>query len=394
MSLFNRAFVSLALYCAAIVPLVARAQNYSDIWWNPDESGWGLTLADHDTQLFGVWYTYAADGRPTWYVIPGGTFTQGKRLFSADIYRTTGPAYNAPFDSSLVTVTKVGTSHFDFSPPGLAPGTALFSYTLGSVSHTKQIQRQPFGNAATHWGTDFTDIWWNPNESGWGLTLAQHGNNVFGVWFTYDTSGNPLWMVLPGVTFNGNNSFSGSLYTTTGPYFASVPFNPANVVVTRVGTASITLNGRGGAFTSTVNGFVQTKPTTGQPFGTPPPPSPGSSPYAGTWLVKDKVRTLGNPPCGETAADIGVERVQGFFVVDGNGNFFMMDREFPALLGMTGTISTNGNIAMTLYGDSLRTQGNCPAGSASGTMTDVNNGSGAYSQAGGTGTITFTRVSG
>lgn len=391
MSRFNRAFVSLALYCAAIVPLAARAQNYSDLWWNPNESGWGITLADHETQLFGVWYTYAADGSPTWYVIPGGTFTEGKRFFSADIYRTTGPAYNTPFDASVVTVTKMGTANIDFSPAGLAAGTALFSYTVGSVSQTKQIQRQPFGNAAPNWGSDYTDIWWNPNESGWGLTLAQHGNNLFGVWFTYDMSGNPLWMVLPGVTFSGNNSFSGALYTTTGPYFATVPFNPAGVVVTPVGNASITFNGRGGTFTSTVNGFAQTKPTTTQPFGNPPPLA-GGSPYAGTWILNERAASLGNPRCGLTAEDIGVERHHSFLVVDGNGNFFMMDHEFPTLLGMRGTISANGDVAMTLYGDSLRTQGNCPAGSASGTMTDVNSGSIPYSQGGGTGTITFTRA--
>ena len=75
----------------------ALAQNYSDIWYNPAESGWGLTLADHETQLFGVWYTYRADGSPTWFTIPGGTFSQGRRLFSGDLYQTTGPAYNAPF---------------------------------------------------------------------------------------------------------------------------------------------------------------------------------------------------------------------------------------------------------------------------------------------------------
>jgi hypothetical protein len=271
MSLINRVFVLLALCCAAMVPCVAQAQNYSDIWWNPSESGWGLTLADHDTQLFGVWYAYAANGDSTWYVIPGGKFTQGKRFFSGDIYQTVGPAFDTTFDSSLVVGTKVGTANFDFSPPGIAAGTASFSYTIGSLSQTKQIQRQSFGNAAPSWGVDYTDLWWKSAESGWGLTLAQHGNNVFGVWFTYDSFGDPLWVVLPGVTFNGDNSFSGTLYITTGPYYADIPFNPANVVITPVGTASVTFNGRNGTFTTTLDGYTQTKSITSQPFGNPPP---------------------------------------------------------------------------------------------------------------------------
>ncbi len=271
MWLLNRILVWLAFCSVALGTHVAHAQNYSDIWWNPNESGWGITLADHETELFGVWYTYAANGSPTWYVITGGAFSQGKRLFSGDVYQTTGPAYNTLFNTNLVTATKVGTASFDFAPPGLATGVAVFTYTIGTLTQSKQIQRQPFGNAAPNWGTDYTDIWWNSNESGWGMTLAQHGNNIFGVWYTYDAAEKPLWVVMPGVTFNGNNSFSGTLYTTTGPYFAIVPFNPADIRVTTVGSATITFNGRNGTIVFTVNGFTQTKQITSQPFGNSAP---------------------------------------------------------------------------------------------------------------------------
>ena len=157
MTMIKRALLSLLWCSAAWISLPADAQNYSDIWWNPNESGWGITLADHQTQLFGVWYTYGADGKPTWFVIPGGTFSLGKRLFTGDMYQTTGPAYNVPFDSSQVVATKVGTASFDFAPPGLAPGIALYSYTIGSLTQTKQIQRQPFGSAPPSWGTDYTE---------------------------------------------------------------------------------------------------------------------------------------------------------------------------------------------------------------------------------------------
>ena len=217
----------------------AATANYSDIWWNPAESGWGLTIADHQTQIFAVWYTYRQNGSPTWFVIPGGTFTQGKRLFSGDIYQTTGPPYTGAFDASPVRATKVGTASLDFAPPGLAAGSALFTYTVGPVSQTKQIQRQPFGDAASSWGTDLTDIYWDPAESGWGLTVAQHGSNLFAVWYTYDTSGQPLFVVMPGATFNGSSSFTGDLYTTTGPYYGGNSFDPAQVHATNVGTATM-----------------------------------------------------------------------------------------------------------------------------------------------------------
>lgn len=222
--------------CVAIASFAAHAQNYSDIWFNPAESGWGLTIADHQSNLFAVWFTYRQDGKPTWYVIPGGTFTNGHQHFAGDIYATTGPAYSAAtFDPSRVTATKVGTAAIDFA----SYGSANFTYTLAGVTQTKAISRQPFGSGSPRWGTDVTDIWYNPAESGWGLTLAQHGNNVFGVWFTYDTDGQPLWAVMPGVTFSSDTAFTGKLYTTTGPYFASQPFNSSQVVVKEEGSATV-----------------------------------------------------------------------------------------------------------------------------------------------------------
>ena len=258
------------------------SSNYSDIWWNPSESGWGLTIADHETQLFAVWYTYRQDGSPTWFVIPGGTFSQGRRIFTGDIYQTTGPRYDAAsFNPNAVTVTRVGNMSLDFAPPGLAAGSALFSYTIGSVSGAKQVQRQPFGNAAPAWGADVTDIWWNAAESGWGLTLAQHGNNVFGAWFTYDAAGQPLFIVMPGVTFSGAESFSGPIYTTRGPYYGGT-FDPSRVTVTNAGNATIDVQNIQGRkrlrFRPVVFGSAVDKQVERQPFGNAPPSEPPPAP--------------------------------------------------------------------------------------------------------------------
>lgn len=275
----------LACLCVLMAPITAQAQNYSDIWWNPAESGWGLTIADHQSQLFAVWFTYRQDGSPTWYVIPGGTFSNNRQRFQGDIYATSGPSYSAAtFDPAQVTATKVGTTTIDFT----SSGAGTFTYSLEGVTQTKPIQRQPFGNAAPAWGSDFTDIWWNPAESGWGLTLAQHGNDVFGVWFTYDTGGRPLWVVIPGVTFSGGSSFTGSMFTTTGPYFATVPFDSSRVVVTPAGTATVTLTQananpqcggtQSASFQPSFRGTSRLMNSCHQPFGdtpggTPPPPA-------------------------------------------------------------------------------------------------------------------------
>ncbi len=274
--------VGILLFLLLFAPQFAGAANYSDIWWNPDESGWGLTLADHENQMFGVWFTYRQDGNQTWFVIPGGTFSQDRRLFAADIYQTHGSAYNTVFNPNQLTVNKVGTANFDFAPPAFVSGIALFSYAIGGVSQTKQIQRQTFGDSVPGWGWDYTDIWWDPTQSGWGLTIAQHGNDIFGVWYTYDTNGEPIYFVLPGGTFSGPDSFSGELYTTTGPWYGNPQFDTNQVRATKVGNATLSFGAGAlsvakvyslvnGKFTSTISNFTQTKSITPQSFGNSTP---------------------------------------------------------------------------------------------------------------------------
>src|SRR5258706_12609950 len=192
MHIFKR-FTSWLTPIAALLPCLCHAQNYSDIWWNPSESGWGVTIADHETQLFAIWYTYDTDGSPIWFSVDGGTFSSNRTFFSGDLYRATGPSFEGAFNPAAVVRTKVGTATFEFAPGG---GAANFTWTVGSVTRGRQIQRLPFGSAPANWGIARTDLWWNPAESGWGLTIAQHGNNAVAAWFTYAPSRRPLFLYM------------------------------------------------------------------------------------------------------------------------------------------------------------------------------------------------------
>lgn len=269
----RRLLIALA---ALLLPWLAHAENYSDMWFNPSESGWGVTIADHETQLFAVYYTYDTDGSPLWFTVSGGTFNASRTEFSGDLYRSTGPSYTGSFDPAAVVRTKVGTATFQFTPGG----AALFTWTIGAVTRTKQIQRLPFGSAPAQWPLDKTDLWWNAAESGWGFTIAQHGNNMFGAWFTYGTTGRPLFVILSGVTQQTVDTFTGPLYTTTGPAYTAETFDPGQVRYTEVGTATIRFTGTDTAtLTMTVNGRTTTKSITRQPFGGPVvPPSSTPSP--------------------------------------------------------------------------------------------------------------------
>lgn len=114
--------------------------DYTDLWWNPAESGWGLNLIQHPSRIiFGVWYTYAADGKRTWFVVPDGTWTSSN-TYSGPLYSTAGPSLAQSFDASKVRVSPVGHATLTFSDAN----NGTFAFTVNGVSGTKRITRQPF----------------------------------------------------------------------------------------------------------------------------------------------------------------------------------------------------------------------------------------------------------
>jgi cbb3-type cytochrome c oxidase subunit III len=117
------------------------AFDYSDLWWNPSESGWGLNLVQHASNvIFGVMYTYEAPNRATWFVIPGGSWTTAT-VYSGAIYRVSGPAFNAQgFSASSVRVQQVGLATLTF----IDRDNATFAFTIDGVPVMKSITRQPF----------------------------------------------------------------------------------------------------------------------------------------------------------------------------------------------------------------------------------------------------------
>jgi hypothetical protein len=120
----------------------------------------------------------------------------------------------------------------------------------------------------------FQGLWWrNPpgSEDGWGVNLTHQGDILFATWFTYDAAGDPLWLVVSNGARTGTDTFTGTMFRTTGPVFSAVPFDPGMVVATPVGSATFTfISANEGSFTYTFNGVTQTKQITRQIFANPP----------------------------------------------------------------------------------------------------------------------------
>ena len=105
--------------------------------------------------------------------------------------------------------------------------------------------------------TDMSDLWWIPSESGWGIQIVQAEATIFATMFVYGANGQPTWYValLKDQTF-GDNTWTGTLYATTGPWFGALPFDPAAVIPTPVGTMTFQAQQIDAALlTYTVNGL-------------------------------------------------------------------------------------------------------------------------------------------
>ena len=114
---------------------------------------------------------------------------------------------------------------------------------------------------------DFSDLWYNADQSGWGLNIVQHASNkIFAVMYTYEApGGRPLWLVIPDGTWTSPLRYTGAIYRVTGP--VGVPFDPSAVVVRQVGVATLSFIDRNnGTIDFTIDGDSVSKPITRQPY--------------------------------------------------------------------------------------------------------------------------------
>jgi hypothetical protein len=113
--------------------------NFTDIWWNPAESGWGLSIFVKRATLFAAWFAYDASGKPTWYTLQSGIWLTAN-TFRGQLYATTSNPNAGIGPLSSLTVTPVGTATLAFT----GMDQAVFTYDVNGVFGTKNIVRQVF----------------------------------------------------------------------------------------------------------------------------------------------------------------------------------------------------------------------------------------------------------
>lgn len=118
-------------------------ENYGDMWWNPQESGWALNIFQSGDKLIAVWAVYDVAGRATWYALLSGSWQRNASNalhYAGTVYRTNGSYWGGAYDPNTTTIIAVGTA--DFLPTSTS--RAQFSYTIEGIVGSKAIERLRF----------------------------------------------------------------------------------------------------------------------------------------------------------------------------------------------------------------------------------------------------------
>lgn len=264
--------------------------NFTSLWWNAAESGWGMNVNHQGNTMFATMFNFESKGQGTQNPPMWLTATLNRigttSSFTGDVLRVTGPAFNAvPFTPiGAANVTRVGSMRIDFTDAN----NARLTYDVNGADTggtgaavTKAMTRQAFGTLPVcgFSGTDrsandenFQDLWWNPNESGWGVNFTHQDDIIFASLFTYEAGGagnfnKGMWLV-SAMNRGAGDAYQGDLLRVTGPAFNAVPFTPiTGANSTRVGNMRVAFtDGNAATLTYDVNGQSVTKAIQRQVF--------------------------------------------------------------------------------------------------------------------------------
>ena len=239
--------------------------NYQDLWWaGPQENGWGMSLTQHGSTIFGAMYIYDAQGQPVWVVMSSGSWDAGFTTYTGDLHAPTGSWFGNYDVSRLAIGNAVGQASLRFH--GL--DTATLTYSVNGVSGTKSITRQRFGAVDPTPVATYSDLWWGgPAQNGWGVAISQQYRTLFSVWYTYDPAGRTAWYVMPGGSWTASNVYTGTAYRTSGSPWLGGAYDPAAFNPQPVGNVTFTFNDLNNAVMSyTIEGVSGSKPIFRQPF--------------------------------------------------------------------------------------------------------------------------------
>ena len=214
--------------------------RYNGSWFDISHNGEGFAISViNATTAVIYWFTYDREGNQRWYF--GVARIDGHRMIVDTLLENRGGRFGPDFDPADVMTSEVGSLVINFYDGG----SAKADYVLNGDSGYQELSRLsvPFSSddPATA-GDDWRNgLWYDLTHDGEGyvVEVLPDGRIVI-YWFTYDKDGNPAWMIgtIAGPTLQDGAPIPMTL--TEGGNFG-VGFDPANVIATENGTATMQL---------------------------------------------------------------------------------------------------------------------------------------------------------
>ena len=259
-------------------PPAATRPNHQGLWWSPEEPGWGLGLAQQGETAFAVWFTYDAEGRPMWALMPDAA-PLGEGAWRGRMFYLKGGGIAVPLQLTASTQAAQQVADVELRFDSLDAGAMLVASAAGhrAIPLERQVFASPvhrcrsFEFPGRH---SYQDLWGVVPfgaRTSWGVFIAQQGEVLFALVYGFDRDYRPTWMVASDLRSTSAGTYRGTLYQTTGtPFYQR--WDGARFSVRRAGEVELQLvAGDAGQVTLQFDeGHVERKMMTRQRFGTVP----------------------------------------------------------------------------------------------------------------------------
>ena len=169
MTLFPRPLLPALMLACSSTALARMSPDPTGLWFDPAESGWGLSVTQQGDKVFAALFVYDDAHKPTWYVasdMEPAALVGGSLSNDADgtLYRASGPWFGGPFDPALVTVSPAGQIHIAYSSTDAQ--SLELAYTIDGRSVTKTVHPQTWSTNRPLIAGMYAGGLYLPNHSG------------------------------------------------------------------------------------------------------------------------------------------------------------------------------------------------------------------------------------
>jgi len=156
------------------------------LWFNPQRSGWGIDLIQTNSFQATTWYTYDKNNQPTWYQAAGAITFQNQWA---------GRLRQFGWNGENARGQELGIISLIY----LNDRNGVISISLPDKTHSEKIRSiyAKGQNCPSIHDTqiDVTGLWHHPDKSGFGSTLIASESDENIIFYYYDDSGRPRWVI-------------------------------------------------------------------------------------------------------------------------------------------------------------------------------------------------------